>query len=147
MGTSAGRPTLGEEYCDLVTVDARTAEPASVLVRSLSRRRHGLRRVLTPVLSVPRVSDAQQRIVHVVLHAVAPYLLITLARRAPDTATAPSGSADSSLWARLGAWASRLQAVLHGTLSPAHLMVFYFVGAFYYMSHRAASLRYVRLGA
>jgi len=95
---------------------------------------------------VPRTR--QQRMVHVVLHAAAPYLLITLARRAPDTAAAaPAGSADSSLWARLGAWASRLQAVLHDTLSPAHLMVFYFVGAFYYMSHRAAGLRYVRLGA
>ncbi|KFH48021.1 Peroxisome biogenesis factor-like protein [Hapsidospora chrysogenum ATCC 11550] len=137
LTTLPGNRTLGEEYCDLVQVDAATGRLPSV------RRRAGYiaGSILLPYLVSRTLPGGRQR-----LRRLLERRLETL-RRKDATAAAAAGvkTPQPSRETRLWEYILRHLPSLTST-APLHaltLAVFYFSGTYYELTKRLLSLRYV----
>lgn len=107
-----GRQTPGEEYCDIVQV------------------RHN------------RIPSLQARVLLVVLHVVAPYLVLKASKRA-DTWYHKSSWKSSTLHKLYEVFQQLPLATLVEMMQKTHLAMFYFSGTFYTIAHRILDIRYV----
>jgi hypothetical protein len=113
-------------------VNAHTGVPASAGV--CCRRAGGRVWARLNQAVCPCGAGVQQRAVHVLLAAVAPYAMLALARRAP----APGATTHTPL-----GWIAWAYAAVQSAAAPAHLTLFYLFGVYYYASHRVVGVRYV----
>eukprot|EP01128_Nolandella_sp_AFSM9_P009618 TRINITY_DN6245_c0_g1_i1.p1 TRINITY_DN6245_c0_g1~~TRINITY_DN6245_c0_g1_i1.p1 ORF type:complete len:302 (+),score=21.72 TRINITY_DN6245_c0_g1_i1:123-1028(+) len=124
LTTAVGRQTLGEEYCDILQVDATDHVP----------------------------SGAYQRIAFILWHVLIPYLYSALVRKLRSMANPPPQPLGRSRTSRLQLSdknRQRLKASLPyaidfvSILNRVHVAFFYFSGVFYHISRRIVNQRYV----
>ncbi|OAA32791.1 RING-1 like protein [Moelleriella libera RCEF 2490] len=141
LTTIPGNRTLGEEYCDLVQVDASSASAPHRLPSLRRRSLYVLGAVVLPYVytrTLPRVRAQLRKLVE--------------RRRSSSSSSSSSSKSGASrearLWEYLASSSSPLgplasSAVVSSYVQAVTLALFYFSGTYYELSKRLLSLRYV----
>lgn len=156
LTTLLGNRTLGEEYCDLVQVEAPQGSPTKSPRPSVEEPRLTPSTTSTPTTTQggPRLPSLRRRSAYITLSVLLPYVF---GRLLPGVRARLGARLEARLAAlqrqhkaagreyRAGRY---LLAHLPGLTSGAHvravvLATFYFTGAYYSLSKRLAGLRYV----
>ncbi|GAB1310107.1 peroxisome bioproteinsis factor 10 [Madurella fahalii] len=149
MTTLLGNRTLGEEYCDLVQVEAPSHTPKSNLTPATKQEEGG-----------PVLPSVQRRAGYILTGVLLPYIasrilprfrsglrkrlqsrLATLTRQGRDETKSGQPSSEYRLLRYILTHLSSLTSGAH--IHAVTLAVFYFTGAYYSLSKRLFGLRYV----
>lgn len=157
LTTLLGNRTLGEEYCDLIQVEA---PPRSTSISTTTVGAQGEKTSTTlptpdtAAAGGPRLPSLRRRSAYITLSVLLPYLLNRLlpslrarlrARLEARLAALQRRHKAAGREYRLGRYVlAHLPAITSGAhLHAAVLATFYFTGAYYSLSKRLAGLRYV----
>jgi peroxin-10 len=127
LTTLSGGRTLGEEYCDLVQVDAGT--PTLALPTVARRAAYVACRILLPHAAARLLPGARARLRNM--------LAASLAR------AHAKGNTNTALYTAQRALLAHLPTTQGTALRALFLAAFYFTGAYYTLSQRMLGLRYV----
>lgn len=154
LTTLLGNRTLGEEYCDLIQVEAPKSSSIKASDTLSDQGSHPTPKTTTQTESGPRLPSLRRRSAYITLSVLLPYLLSRVlpklrarirARLEARLAALQRQHKAATREYRAGRYLlAHLPSLTSGShVRAAVLATFYFTGAYYSLSKRFAGLRYV----